>query len=377
MRSNLDDFLSSLTDRLVFIEIEDESILSRFGDTDSEFMVPVFSKDIVKMAADDDAGITTLQIAEAVLYLLGIDSQFKYNAQYVDFIRNNIEKPEILISSLAKAKYENRNYADALVFLRAGMLLSDDNKDLIYNSAHICKEYLADTEDRELKKLFFREAQEFFEAVLDIDENHVLANYQLSFFKMNLGEPDEAVEHLKKVAEYSNDNEIAEEAENMIMKLSVREKLEIAEEFIDEMKLEEALEVLDELPETTEDKDLSYRMNYARGFCHKAFSEFEEAIEAYEKALLINNTDTLLLCELGICYAYIGEFEQSLEFYLSALDIEPQSTEILSNTAVVYLNMRDIENAKLYIRKAMEIDPNDEIIESTLKAIRTIEETEK
>ena len=90
MRSNLDDFLSSLTDKLVFIEIEDESILSRFGDTDSEFMVPVFSKDIVKMAADDDAGITTLQIAEAVLYLLGIDSQFKYNAQYIDFIRNNI-----------------------------------------------------------------------------------------------------------------------------------------------------------------------------------------------------------------------------------------------------------------------------------------------
>ena len=39
--------------------------------------------------------------------------------------------------------------------------------------------------------------------------------------------------------------------------------------------------------------------------------------------------------------------------------------------------MRDIENAKLYIRKAMEIDPNDEIIESTLKAIRTIEEAEK
>ena len=92
---------------------------------------------------------------------------------------------------------------------------------------------------------------------------------------------------------------------------------------------------------------------------------------------VINNTDTLLLCELGICYAYIGEFEQSLEFYLSALDIEPQSTEILSNTAVVYLNRRDIENAKLYIRKAMEIDPNDEIIESTLKAIRTIEEAEK
>ncbi|WP_028830294.1 tetratricopeptide repeat protein [Proteocatella sphenisci] len=377
MRSNLDNFFLSLTDKLVFIEIEDKNILRRFGDTDSEFMVPVFSKDIVKMATDDDAGVSTLQIAEAILYLLGADSQFKYNPQYVNFINTNIEKPEILVSSLAKKKYENRNYIDALAFLRAGMLLSDENTDIIYNYAHICKEYLAQVEDKELKNLLFKESQEFFEAVLDLDEDNFLANYQLSFFKINQGEIDDAMEHLKKVALNTDDGEIAQEAENLIMKLNTGEMIEKVEAYVDEMKLEEALDILEEMQEITEDKDLMYRMNYAKGFCYKAFSEFEEAIEAYEKALLVNNTDTLLLCELGICYAYIGDFDQALEFYMSALDIEPKSTEILSNIAVVYLNMKDLTNAKLYIKKAMEIDPHDEIIESTLKVIRTIEETEQ
>lgn len=377
MRSNLDNFFLSLTDKLVFIEIEDKNILRRFGDTDSEFMVPVFSKDIVKMATDDDAGVSTLQIAEAILYLLGADSQFKYNPQYINFINTNIEKPEILVSSLAKKKYENRNYIDALAFLRAGMLLSDENTDIIYNYAHICKEYLAQVEDKELKNLLFKEAQEFFEAVLDLDEDNFLANYQLSFFKINQGEIDDAMEHLKKVALNTDDGEIAQEAENLIMKLNTGEMIEKVEAYVDEMKLEEALDILEEMQEITEDKDLMYRMNYAKGFCYKAFSEFEEAIEAYEKALLVNNTDTLLLCELGICYAYIGDFDQALEFYMSALDIEPKSTEILSNIAVVYLNMKDLTNSKLYIKKAMEIDPHDEIIESTLKVIRTIEETEQ
>jgi len=377
MRSNLDNFFLSLTDKLVFIEIEDKNILGRFGDTDSNFMVPVFSKDIVKMATDDDAGVSTLQIAEAILYLLGADSQFKYNPQYINFIKMNIEKPEILVSSLAKKKYENRNYVDALAFLRAGMLLSDENTDIIYNYAHICKEYIEEVEDKELKSLLFKEAQEFFEAVLDLDEDNFLANYQLSFFKINQGELDDAIEHLKKVALNTDDGEIAQEAENLIMKLNTGEMIEKVEAYVDDMKLEEALEILEDMQEITEDKDLSYRMNYAKGFCYKAFSEFEEAIEAYEKALLVNNTDTLLLCELGICYAYIGDFEQALEFYMSALDIEPKSTEILSNIAVVYLNMKDLTNAKLYIKKAMEIDPHDEIIESTLKVIRTIEETEQ
>lgn len=377
MRSNLDGFFASLTDKLVFIEMENKQILDKFGDVDKEFMVPVFSKDIVKMATSDEHGITTMEITEAILYLMGIDSKFKYNSQYMHFLESNLENPEALCSALAKVKYDNKSYKDALIYLRAGMLMDDDNIGIIYNYAHICKEYLMDIDDLDLKKLLLKESQEYFEAVLDIDNSNYLANYQLAYFKINNGEIEEAVEHLKSVVENADDNEIVEEARNIIMKLNVGETIEKVEALIDELQLEEALELLEALPEVQDDKDLAFRINYAKGFCLKAFSEFEDAIEAYEKALLINNTNTLLLCELGICYAYIGEFQQALEFYMSALDIEPRSIEIMSNISIVYLNMRDIDNAKLYIKKAMEIDPDDEIIDSTVKEIRKLEDSMK
>ncbi|MGB5823083.1 MAG: tetratricopeptide repeat protein [Proteocatella sp.] len=377
MRSNLDGFFAALTDKLVFIELENELILEKFGDVDKEFMVPVFSKDIVKMATSDENGITTMEIIEAILYLIGVDGQFKYNAQYLHFLKNNLEKPEALCATLAKAKYDNKNYKDALIYLRAGMLLDDNNIGIIYNYAHICKEYLMDIEDLELKKLLLKESQEYFEAVLDIDNTNYLANYQLAYFKINQGEIEEAIEHLKSVVENADDNEIVEEARNIIMKLNVEETLEKVEALMEELQLEEALELLETLPDVQEEKELSFRINYAKGFCLKAFSEFDEAIEAYEKALLIDNTNTLLLCELGICYAYIGEFQQALEFYMSALDIEPKSIEIMSNISIIYLNMRDIENAKLYIKKVMEIDPDDEIIDSTVKEIRKLEDSMK
>lgn len=377
MRSNLDEFFSPLTDKLVFIELEDELTLDKFGKTDSDFMVPVFSKDIVSLAQDENSGIKTMQIAEAILYLIGIDSNFKYNNNYIHFLKNSVEKPENLSSYIAKSKYENKNYKDALVHLRAAMLLDDKNIGLIYNYAHICKEYMIEASEKEVKEALMRESEEFFEAVLDIDDEHVLANYQLAYFKLNEGNTKEALKHLEIAANNPVDKEISQEANELIMKLNYEGKIEQIEALIDELKLEEALDIIDEVPEIKEDKNLEFRLNYAKGFCLKAFSNFEEAIEAYEKALMIDNTDTLLLCELGICYAYIGEFEQSLEFYMSALDIEPDSVEIMSNIAVIYLNMKDIESAKLYVKKAMEINPLDEIVDATVKEIRKMEEAMK
>lgn len=377
MRSNLDDFFSSLTDKLVFIELEDEQLLNKFGNTKNEFMVPVFSKDIVKLAQNDNSGIKTMQIVEAILFLIGIDSEFKYNDTYLYFLENNIEKPEILSAYIAKNKYENKNYKEALVYLRTAMLLDDKNTGIIYNYAHMCKEYMLASSDTDIRNVLLKESQEFFEAVLDIDYENFLANYQLAYFKMSQGETKEALRHLQIVVNNPVDKDIAQEAQALIMKLNYESNIEQAEELIDELKLEEALALIEEIPEIKEDKSLDFRLNYAKGFCLKAFSEFEEAIEAYEKALLINNMDTLLLCELGICYAYIGEFGQSLEFYMSALDIEPESVEIMSNIAIIYLNMSDIDNAKLYVKKAMEINPLDEIIDATVKEIRKVEESLK
>lgn len=377
MRSNLDDFFSPLTDKLVFIELEDERILSKFGDINQDFMVPIFSKDIVTLAQSDDSGIKTMQIVEAILFLIGIDSKFKYNDKYIYFLENNIEKPEILSSYIAKNKYENNNYKEALVYLRAAMLLDDKNIEIIYNYAHICKEYMVQSSELDIKQMLMRESQEFFETVLDIDYENFLANYQLAYFKISQGETQDALKHLQIVVNNPIDKEIAQEAQELIMKLNFESKIEQVEALIDELKLEEALDIIEEIPDIKEDKNLNFRLNYAKGFCLKAFSEFEEAIEAYEKALIINNMDTLLLCELGICYAYIGEFEQSLEFYKSALDIEPDSVEIMSNIAIIYLNMRDIENAKLYVKKAMDINPLDEIIDATVTEIRKMEESLK
>lgn len=377
MRSNLDDFFSPLTDKLVFIELEDALILEKFGNVEDGFMVPVFAKDIVELAQNSNSGIKTMQIVEAVLYLLGIDSQFKYNSQYIYFLENNIEKPENLGAYIAKSKYENKNYKDALVYLRASMIIDDKNLGTIYNYAHICKEYMSEVDDSSLKNLLLKESQEFFEAVLDIDDMHVLANYQLAYFKLNQGETKEALRHLEIVTDNPIDEGLVKEANELIMKLNFEQKIEQVELLIDDLKLEEALDIIDEIPEITEDKNLEFRLNYAKGFCLKAFSNFEEAIDAYEKALAIDNTDTLLLCELGICYAYIGEFAQALEFYMSALDIEPDSVEIMSNIAIIYLNMSDLENAKLYVKKAMEINPMDEIIDATVKEIRKLEEAQK
>lgn len=373
MRSNLDSYFSQNTDKLVFLELDKKISIHSFGVSEEGFVIPVLSKDIVEMATEEN-GLSTLTIVEGILYLLGIDSHFKYNGIYLKFLDEKIEKAEALASSLAKKKYDNKNLKEALIFLRAAIQIDSDNPSLLYNYAHICKELFEELRDEDLKLAALKESEEVFEQVVEIDPENALGHYQLAFFQIAKGELEKAEISFEKTIKYSQDENITKEVKELLMSVNISAKFEAAEKLMEEFKLEEALNILDELPDELENKELEYKINYAKGFCLKAFSVFEEAIEAYERALTINNRETLLLCELGICYAYIGDFQQALEFYLSALDIEPESVEILSNTAIIYLNLKDIEKAKEYARKAMEISPGDEIVEATILEIRKLEE---
>lgn len=374
MRSNLDSYFASSTEKLVFLELEKDIAQKSFGEVEPGFVIPVLSKDIVNMATQGD-GLSTLKIVEGILYLLGVDGQFKNNGIYLKFLDEQIEKPQALASTFAKAKYDNKNLKEALIYLRAAILIESDNPEIIYNYAHICKELFEELRDDDLKLEALKEAEDNFKQVIDLDPENYLAHYQMGFFQIAKGDLEGAENSFEKTIEFSQDPEIIKEVKELLSGVNINAKFEEAEKLIDDFKLEEALNILDELPDEMENKELEYKINYAKGFCLKAFSLFEEAIAAYERALHINNRETLLLCELGICYAYTGDFHQAAEFYLAALDLEPESVEILSNTAIIYLNLKDVEKAKGFVKRAMEISPGDEIVEATITEIRKLEES--
>ena len=119
MESSIEHYLMDMTDQLAFLNIEGEA-LKGFDDPPDDLVIPIFVEDIKKMA-QQASGFSTSQIASAILFLLGVDGDFRFKKEYMGFLKNAIDRPEAYAAELAMKKYDNRSYKEALVYMRSAM----------------------------------------------------------------------------------------------------------------------------------------------------------------------------------------------------------------------------------------------------------------
>lgn len=305
--------------------------------------------------------------------MIGIDSDFRFNDKYMEFLRKAIDKPDSMAAQLAMEKYELKNHKDAMIFMRAAIELNTEAVHNNFNYAQLSLDFSRNTKNPNLAKDLVDEAERYFEKTLKLDKSDPLANFQLALIRLDKNQDEEAKENIELAIRFG-DEEIQDKANIILAEMQSREIMFNVEQLLEQDDFESALEELNKIDEENLVDLLKFRILFLKGFCNKAVGDLEKAIEYYEKAVEINNQDTFLLAELGVCYAYLGDFEQSLEFYMSALDIEKNSVELLNNISIVFLNMGNIEKAKEFIGYAKELAVNDEIVDATILKIREIEE---
>jgi tetratricopeptide (TPR) repeat protein len=83
-----------------------------------------------------------------------------------------------------------------------------------------------------------------------------------------------------------------------------------------------------------------------------------EAIEAYDKALQMNENDPNVLTDQGVMYRRIGWFDKSIANFTKANELDPNHPQSLFNMGLVYRDdLQDVENAKKAWRQYLEISP--------------------
>ena len=371
MKSNLDNYFLELTEKLVFLNI-DELALKGFGDVPKDFSIPIFI-DYIKEMGNSEEGLSTGQIATSILYMIGIDRDFKFNNYYVNFLKNAIDRPDSMATHIAMEKYELNSYKDAMIFMRAAIFLNENEVHTNFNYAQIALDFSRNTKNPNLAKDLIEESEKYFERVLNIDKTEPMANFHLALIRLDNSQEEKAKENIQLAIKFG-DEEIKDKAKIILSEIESKEALYEVEMLLEQGDYSDALQRLNIVNVSDLGAILKYRVLFLIGFCNKALGDFESAIKAYESAFEINNQDTLLLAELGVCFAYIGDFEQALEFYMGALNLEKNSVEILNNISIVYLNMGDIKKAKEFISYAKELAVNDEIVDATILKIRSIEE---
>lgn len=376
MDFKIEKYLLRKAEELAFITIKHggEFKLKSYEVPKGGLDVPIKNEVLVKGIKEKTAQdkLNSMSIADAMIYIIGIDSKFKNNAEYEKFL--NALSKDIDLDLKAYMGYMSRKYfeigehTDSLIYIKAFITMYPDDLDAMYNYAIVCqeiaKQYQKDMDDKAMNA-FLLEAMAKLEKVIDVDENFALGYYHLGYHYYNQGQYLKTKLTWEEALKLGLDADLVAEIQENLGKMDFKVQYEEGYTLVFQGKFKEGLEKL--LPLEEEHMDW-WNLLFMIALGYKGMGEIEQAKMYLEKILIIkpNQVDTIV--ELGLCEAYKNNLDKAIEYFEQAAKIK-EDPEILCNLGMAYLNNGDIDDATYYIERAYELNPQDEITIACLREL--------
>ena len=368
MKFKIDKYLLKKTEELAFITVkkEGEFHLDGYEIPKEGLNVPIKNEVLVKGIKEKTAqdGLNSISIADAMIYIIGIDPEFRYNDEYKKFLTALEKKVNFNVRSYAG--YMSRKYfelgetTDSLIYIKALVTLYPDDIEGLYNYAIVCQEVATSYQkdgDAKGMNAFLLEAGEKLEKIINMDENFALAYYHLGYHYYNQSQYIKAKVIWEEAIKHGLDEDIIAEIQENIGKMDYKVQYEEGYSLVFQGKFEEGLDKLLPLEEQYGDW---WNLLFIIGIAYKNMGEMDRAIHYFDKILIIkpNQVDTLV--ELALCEASSFNMERAVKLLEQAAKIK-EDPEILCNLGMAYLNTGNIDDAIYYIERAYELNPEDEI----------------
>ena len=368
MKFKIDKYLLKKTEELAFITVkkEGEFHLDGYEIPKEGLNVPIKNEVLVKGIKEKTAqdGLNSISIADAMIYIIGIDPEFRYNDEYKKFLTALEKKVNFNVRSYAG--YMSRKYfelgetTDSLIYIKALVTLYPDDIEGLYNYAIVCQEVATSYQkdgDAKGMNAFLLEAGEKLEKIINMDENFALAYYHLGYHYYNQSQYIKSKVIWEEAIKLGLDEDIIAEIQENIGKMDYKVQYEEGYSLVFQGKFEEGLDKLLPLEEQYGDW---WNLLFIIGIAYKNMGEMDRAIHYFDKILIIkpNQVDTLV--ELALCEASSFNMERAVELLEQAAKIK-EDPEILCNLGMAYLNTGNIDDAIYYIERAYELNPEDEI----------------
>ena len=368
MKFKIDKYLLKKTEELAFITVkkEGEFHLDGYEIPKEGLNVPIKNEVLVKGIKEKTAqdGLNSISIADAMIYIIGIDPEFRYNDEYKKFLTALEKKVNFNVRSYAG--YMSRKYfelgetTDSLIYIKALVTLYPDDIEGLYNYAIVCQEVATSYQkdgDAKGMNAFLLEAGEKLEKIINMDENFALAYYHLGYHYYNQSQYIKAKVIWEEAIKHGLEEDIIAEIQENIGKMDYKVQYEEGYSLVFQGKFEEGLDKLLPLEEQYGDW---WNLLFIIGIAYKNMGEMDRAIHYFDKILIIkpNQVDTLV--ELALCEASSFNMERAVELLEQAAKIK-EDPEILCNLGMAYLNTGNIDDAIYYIERAYELNPEDEI----------------
>ena len=368
MDFKIEKYLLKKAEELAFITIKHggEFKLKSYEVPKGGLDVPIKNEVLVKGIKEKTAQdkLNSMSIADAMIYIIGIDSKFKNNAEYEKFLNALSKDIDLDLKSymgyMSRKYFEIGEHTDSLIYIKAFITMYPDDLDAMYNYAIVCqeiaKQYQKDMDDKAMNA-FLLEAMAKLEKVIDVDENFALGYYHLGYHYYNQGQYLKTKLTWEEALRLGLDADLVAEVQENLGKMDFKVQYEEGYTLVFQGKFKEGLEKL--LPLEEEHVDW-WNLLFMIALGYKGMGEIEQAKMYLEKILIIkpNQVDTIV--ELGLCEAYKNNLDKAIEYFEQAAKIK-EDPEILCNLGMAYLNNGDIDDATYYIERAYELNPQDEI----------------
>ncbi|HHY0049386.1 TPA: tetratricopeptide repeat protein [Clostridioides difficile] len=376
MDFKIEKYLLKKAEELAFITIKHggEFKLKSYEVPKGGLDVPIKNEVLVKGIKEKTAQdkLNSMSISDAMIYIIGIDSKFKNNAEYEKFLNALSKDIDLDLKSymgyMSRKYFEIGEHTDSLIYIKAFITMYPDDLDAMYNYAIVCqeiaKQYQKDMDDKAMNA-FLLEAMAKLEKVIDVDENFALGYYHLGYHYYNQGQYLKTKLTWEEALRLGLDADLVAEVQENLGKMDFKVQYEEGYTLVFQGKFKEGLEKL--LPLEEEHMDW-WNLLFMIALGYKGMGEIEQAKMYLEKILIIkpNQVDTIV--ELGLCEAYKNNLDKAIEYFEQAAKIK-EDPEILCNLGMAYLNNGDIDDATYYIERAYELNPQDEITIACLREL--------
>ncbi|SHJ61838.1 tetratricopeptide repeat protein [Tepidibacter formicigenes] len=377
MKFRIENYIFNKTENIAFLTIKEDADLHLKGYKIPKggIDVPILNEELVKGIKERSAenNLTLVSIANGMIYIIGIDSKFKYNEEYKKFLYEFDEKIEDYIGYMGVKKANEKELTEALIYFKSLITLNPNNVNGLYNYALVCQDIAKIHEkNKEEKKMndFLLEALDKLETIIDIYPEFTLAYYQLGYHYYNQKQYIKAKLTWEEAIELGLDEDREMELKNELKKMEHKVDYEEGYNLVLRGQAEEGLEKL--LPLMDEYSDW-WNLLFFIGLAYRQLNNVDEAIKYFEKILILNPRQVDTIVEIGLCYAMVGNLKDSVEQFKRALDIK-EDPEVMCNLGMAYLQMGDIDEAKKHIEKAYSLNPEDEV---TIACINELKKYEK
>jgi tetratricopeptide (TPR) repeat protein len=150
--------------------------------------------------------------------------------------------------------------------------------------------------------------------------------------------------------------------ETLPIESKIEALLKLTPKLIEIGEKEEAANEIKSLKETADqfsDRDLEGKIPLQEGNLLISEDKFDEAIEAFNKAIEINPKDGYAISRKGFALVNLGRNEEALEAFNKAIEINPKDDYALSRKGLALVNLGRNEDALEAFNKALEINPKD------------------